>query len=475
MSGLSAKAAAVLRWLESPHWWALAIILPAVVATHLSVAAVTIRHSNQDSVASDQGAEMWLAATSRTDLLPQRTDGVRHPLWSWLARHIYTDDAPAFFTKGKWLNTALCVVFLCALGVAVTRWLDPLATGNLLLLCSLGILLVRGTYFQPEPLYYMLSFLAGVFVWPLLRGAAGWLYPVFGFVCGLAYLSKPSLLPFLLAFAAAFVLRAILTKIRREQNWPLGKNFLWLALAMVTFGLMLVPLGRFSHEAFGKPFFNYTKYWMWMDDFETEAWPWQTKYPGGEQLKTLPKNETPSLAWYFQRHSVPDALQRGLSGAGEITVRFFWPEEKLSGGAFFWRSSGKKWSQPLAHRGVYLLMLVALCAALFCLAGKPARCRLADSGNLAFAACLLITTALYVGLYGWYYPIGRGDRFMGSLWIPFVFLLVWWASSLRRIAKRPLADTAYLAFHAVILLSLLVQVAGIFWRFQQGIHLVTRN
>jgi hypothetical protein len=99
-----------------------------VVAIHLIAAAVTIRHSNQDPVASDQGAEMWLAATARDDLVPQRTDGVRHPLWSWIARVAYTEDKQVFFERGKWLNTLLCVAFLCGLGIAVARWLDPLAT-----------------------------------------------------------------------------------------------------------------------------------------------------------------------------------------------------------------------------------------------------------------------------------------------------------------------------------------------------------
>src|SRR5262245_26603551 len=96
-------------WLRPAGWRGLAVIVPVVVAIHWLAAAVTIRHSNQDEKASDQGAEMWLAATARADVLPQRTDGVRHPLWSWVARHAYTEDAAVFFTRGKWINTAICV------------------------------------------------------------------------------------------------------------------------------------------------------------------------------------------------------------------------------------------------------------------------------------------------------------------------------------------------------------------------------
>ncbi|MGA9577631.1 MAG: hypothetical protein WBV90_08430, partial [Terrimicrobiaceae bacterium] len=112
--------ASALRWLEAHRWHALALTLPMVVAIHLVAAAVTIRHSNQDPVASDQGAEMWLAATARDDFLPQRTDGVRHPLWSWIARFAYTEGKQEFFERGKWLNTLICIAFLIGLGVAVT-------------------------------------------------------------------------------------------------------------------------------------------------------------------------------------------------------------------------------------------------------------------------------------------------------------------------------------------------------------------
>ena len=172
------SATSALQWLHMHRWRALVFTLTGVAAVHLIAASVTIRHSNQDPVASDQGAEMWLAATSRADLFPQRTDGVRHPLWSWVARFLYTENEAKFFQRGKWLNTLVCVLFLCGLGVAVTRWLDPLATANLLLLASLGILLVRGTYFQPEPFYYLWFFLAAILGWRILRGASLWVYGV---------------------------------------------------------------------------------------------------------------------------------------------------------------------------------------------------------------------------------------------------------------------------------------------------------
>jgi hypothetical protein len=37
------------------------------------------------------------------------------------------------------------------------------------------------------------------------------------------------------------------------------------------------------------------------------------------------------------------------------------------------------------------------------------------------------TFAAFALLYGWYTPIGRGDRFMLSLWVPLVFTLMTWS------------------------------------------------
>ena len=469
------RAASALRWLEAHRWHALGLTLAMVVAIHLVAAAVTIRHSNQDPVASDQGAEMWLAATARDDFFPRRTDGVRHPLWSWIARFAYIEGKQEFFERGKWLNTLIGIAFLIGLGVAVTRWLDPLATANLLLLSSLGILLVRGTYFQPEPLYYILLFVAALLAWRILRDGSVWLHVAFGIVCGLAYLSKPSVAPFLAVYVMAFALRAALAVRAPDSNWSVGRNVAGMGIALAIVMVMLVPLAVFSATHFGKPLFNYTKYWMWMDDFMTEAWPFQDKYPGRAQLEQLPLEETPSLSWYFRRHGIGEAANRLGAGTREVIVRFFFPEAKVPLRGILWRPAGKKWEQPIAHRGIYLLLLGALCA--FLIAGS--RTTLIDSlrrpenvSCLAFAALLAI---VYPVLYGWYWPIGRGDRFMGSLWIPCVFALVWAAHVLRRRADSRLGDAAYFVTHTAILLSLLWQAAGMLWRFSAGVFLVTRN
>ena len=103
-------APAILQWLEARRWKVLAVTLPVVLLLHFSAAAVTVRKSNLDWRPSDQFAEVYLANAARGDVVPLRTDGVRHPLWSWtvghLAGHLYVEgeEKEAFFTRGKWIN-----------------------------------------------------------------------------------------------------------------------------------------------------------------------------------------------------------------------------------------------------------------------------------------------------------------------------------------------------------------------------------
>lgn len=467
---------APMKALLTCRWPFLVVILAAVLGIHFFAASITIRNSNQDSNASDQGAEMWLAQTSREDIYPQRTDGVRHPLFSWIARATVVDDHAEFFARGKWLNTALCLAFLTVLGIAAARFLDPLALANLLFLSSLGILLVRGAYFQPEPLYYIAFFASALLAWRILRDPDPeiWHYAVFGILLGIAFLSKPSLAPFLVVFCGALALRIVIDRFTGEPGIPwripgvLG--------AFLILAAMITPLGIFSYKHFGKPFFNYPKIWMWMDDFDTEAWPWQTKYPGRTQLEALTRDQIPSASNYFKKHTAADASKRLFDGIDQVKTRFLFPESKLRWHAFLWKTGEKRWEQPLAHRGIYLIALAALVVILAAFSWRDLPSWFTKSENISCAALVIGTAIIYLSLYGWYWPIGRGDRFMGSLWIPSVFLLVAQASNLLKSPRVGiLGERLYLAAHAVILLSLILQSASLLWLLTHGVYLTTRN
>jgi ABC-type Fe3+ transport system permease subunit len=75
-------------------------------------------------------------------------------------------------------------------------------------------------------------------------------------------LAKPSFEPFLLAFGATFAFRAALPLFCDRKNWPPLKNSLLLAVGLGLMALIVLPLGRYSKEAYGKAFFAYPRFWM---------------------------------------------------------------------------------------------------------------------------------------------------------------------------------------------------------------------
>jgi hypothetical protein len=80
------------------------------------------------------------------------------------------------------------------------------------------------------------------------------------------------------------------------------------------------------------------------------------------------------------------------------------------------------------------------------------------------AAIVLVVAGSFVGyalLYGWYTPIGRGDRFMLSLYAPMVLSLVWACEALIKRARRRKAGRWFFASYLTAQWLLL---AALVWR-----------
>ncbi|MCB1237885.1 MAG: hypothetical protein KDM91_22660, partial [Verrucomicrobiae bacterium] len=169
---------------------------------------------------------------------PHYTDGVVNPLWPWVAARFATEDHEAFFRRGKWFNLIVTMVFLVALGVVTARAFSLPSAIAVLLLAGLGGMLPRAPYFQPEPIYYILLFLAWAAALSLLRKNHLWLYGLIGGLLGLAYLAKTSVQPFLLVFFGVTLLRTLVAwwtgrrKADRgdSDGWSVPNQFIGLAV-----------------------------------------------------------------------------------------------------------------------------------------------------------------------------------------------------------------------------------------------------
>ena len=139
----------------------------------------------------------------------------------------------------------------------------------------------------------------------------------------LAFLAKPSLLPFLIVFALAFCLRALLALNSGTPEWRAGRNLAGMVLVAAILAVMLPPLALFSEKYFGSPLFNYTKYWMWMDDFMTEAWPFSGQVSWAGAARAIAAGRETFSQMYFQKHGLDDAPKRPSSGTWEVFSSFF--------------------------------------------------------------------------------------------------------------------------------------------------------
>ncbi len=399
-----------------------------------------IYETNRDRRSSDQQAAIDLARASRGDPWPMRTNAVSNNLFAWTAAAtVWDENEHTFFLRGKWVNTTVCAVALAGACAAIyTAW-GALPALVFLMLAGFGALLPRAVYFQPEPFYLILFTACAVCGFILLTRNPWWLYGVFGLCAGFAYLAKPGISPLLAAWFGAGLVRLAMHAWpsgwwpgpARTPHWHPLRYAIGCALAMAAGGAVVAPLGVWSAHHLGKPFFNMAPYWMWQDDYGKESVPLLVNHGSALRMRSLPPEDIPSAARWFSMHTSEEAFQRLADGVWGKLSRFIAPTETS-------RRDGAPHRRVLAHRGWLLagvLCSAAVLGMVSFLRGPPfLRLKVPfwrpEAAQTLFAAG---GAALYTLAYGWYEPIGRGDRFMMTLYIP---LLLWGLHGLAQAGKR---------------------------------------
>jgi len=447
----------------SLHWLGLSFFLALFGFFYIFLGDKLILQTNRDPARSDQSHNMTLAmraqATQSLDFgengfsgslkkwAPHYTDGVVNPLWPWISAWVIPqgtgvsepggnlDRRHTFFQRGKWLNLLMTGGFVLVLGMVVGWNYSLVGTINLVVLAGLGAFLPRSAYFQPEPLYYMLFFLTWACGIVILRKNSLWLYAVMGLFSGLAYLAKGSVTPLLIVFLIAGAYRFLATLFppllfgfargQPETEWSCRNHFLGLVFFAFAFITTAGPRLEYANRYYGDPFHSYPKYWMWMDDF-SEGFTWMNEHPTRARLKAIPDNERPGPRRYFRTHSVEEVEQRFRNGVGHVFGRFFTPpRQKVK------KDKMRPWKQLLPLRGYYLgwLALSFVILAIIHARNRPADPAASSDLRLRHAAFPIMVFVFgsfltYAAAYAWYVPIGKGDRFMLSLYAPLAFSLI---------------------------------------------------
>ncbi|TLD69330.1 hypothetical protein FEM03_18345 [Phragmitibacter flavus] len=437
-------------------------------------------HTDKNMFGGDQMHNMRLATQAKADLdpdftqgftpalknfFPHRTDGVVQPLWPWVAAwlvepgHQITEEVMvskqgrpedySLFNKGRWFNVFVTATFLVFLGIAACKKLSLPAACNLILLGGFGALLPRAAYFQPEPLYFIFFFLTWVACISALKNNSLWIYAVIGVVSGLAYMTKSSIQPLLAGFVIASSLRCVWEifstrsqdlQMSGTHRWHWRNHVVGLVMLGVAHFMTIGPRLTTSYEQFGDMFHSYPAYWMWMDDFEEKGFQWMVDHPNAEALAAIPADQKPSAGNYVRTHTPEQIQQRLLSGTQAKVTEFLLPAQTERNKKI---EKQKPWRGIFEARGWYLVALSGiLLVTLLILPWSAPKAQ--HAGHLIFKPGISVIVFFVVGslvgytlLFGWYHPIGRGDRFMMSLYLPLVFTLIWGADSIvKRIQQR---------------------------------------
>ncbi|MEM0895541.1 MAG: hypothetical protein AAGJ79_01555 [Verrucomicrobiota bacterium] len=436
------------------------------------LATILIQHTNQDRERSDQQNNIRLAHEAKEqrespeswrDVLPHHTDGVVNPLWPWTASFLIDEGESDrdIFVQGKWLNTVISGAGLVFIALYLSRRWSLFGVFTFLFLVGFGAFLKRGTYFQPEPLSFLLILASWICALQLLERPRIPVFALLGLFSGFAYLAKSSIQVLLLGFFGVLVLQVALAAFGKG-SLP-AKRCLLLstggaALSILVFLAIASPRLLESQEKFGSAFHSWPALWMWNDTFEEGA-ALMTRHP---DPATIPAEEKPSFGNYIRNAEEGAPGERMSFGLDWTMQNFFHPTR-----ARVHPKNQKPWKRILPDRGNYLYGLASLAVGLALLFLLLHRKGEGDSpGDSPFPVAwftktvfVLGTFASYTLAYSWYAIIGKGDRFLLSLYGPLVLSLIWAADALARwFRDQPRLKLLYPAYGAAMV-TLLVFVA----------------
>jgi len=459
---------------------AVALLAPA----YFTIGDGLVRQVNQEVGASDQLANIWLARDAAGDWYPHRSSYIQ-PLWPWVSGWVADLDDTAYFVNGKRLNLAIGFGMMVVLFVGGAVALAPVPGYVLGLLGGMGVLLQRAHYFHPEPLLYGFFIATCVLMVPTFFRNRWWFYAGWAICLGLAYLAKASvgllLMVYLGATAVLWLARkgflpSWLTGQGDAGPWSFCRHAAGTLLGVLLAGIVAAPNLAFKYRVHDDLFFSPAKYWMWCDDWDTEAYPLYERLWSAKSRAAFPPGELPTAGNYLRKHGWVHAGKRWAEGLHVVGQRFLVPPRKVPTALFWQRQGGaeargepeKVWRYILPARGLYLVLLAGMVGFLWIdrrrTEGPPL---FRQPGGLAAAAFVVALLLGYWLAFGWYAVIGKGERFSLMLYLPLLTALLAAGWSLARGGDRR-AVVIYAATVSVLLLHALVQIARILLSPQFG-------
>ncbi|MBI5928967.1 MAG: hypothetical protein HY862_06645, partial [Chloroflexi bacterium] len=392
-----------------PIWQILTLvgIFGLSIVLYWHAAQRSLESVNTDMKSNDQSAYMGYAKKIYRTQGNYPGDGARAPLYPTLQAIHYSSSLSeqAFFERGKELNVILSIVLLGALFLIFLRYLQPFTAINLFLITTFTVFVFKAPYFQPELLYYFVSFCAFLGMLKLMVKPDWRLGVLTGELLGFAHLIKPSILPGIGIFIVVYISQwgfNIYVNRHHLTRSTFHHSGLTLLGVILIFLLVCAPQLYHNKQTFGSYFYNVNStFYVWYDSW-AEVAQGTRAHGDREGWPKMPTDQIPTLTSYLYTHTPHEIMQRFRTGLKESKLKHC--EEFNYGYCRYMR---------LYSRAALLLGSLALPVY-----GYAYIKRYFFAG--VFSALYLV---VYLLLYAWFVPINGGQRFMLSLFLPFMFLM----------------------------------------------------
>ena len=422
---------------------ALLLVIGALV--FLERSTVNGRQANTRISRTDQGAYIKYAISQRDSdfsVVGRRNRMPAYP--ALLALFMDKGETPdAFFDKGKQINLWLTLAVLVFLAVVFLRAFPRHHALNLLFLAAFTVFAFKAAYVQAEVLYYFLSFAAFLLCWNFFRKPNLLAALLAGGLFALVHLTKASILPGLLVFLVFYPLDTIWQFYRGKNRATLRplKRLAVTVIVGLAFLAAVFPYISKSKEIYGRYFYNVNStFYIWCDSWEDAES--RTKAAGDRKgWPDMPEDEIPSLKNYLRTHDAGQIAGRIFTGISRVF-------NSMAGAyGYLWFSLAY-----LAFAGWIVFYKRLVIWRLFQARPFP---------TLAIFSCLL---GYYI-LIAWYSQIIQGNRFVLSLFLPFLFSIAMFIFTFSRKMQIPWRGgttiSALLAFNTAISIWLVIQIVYI--------------
>jgi hypothetical protein len=437
-------------------WTFYLLLVATAMVGYFWLGNALLRQTNLDVTTSDQLANIALARQSADDWFPHRSTYIQ-PLWPWVSRLVLEQDDNDYFLRGRKLNLAIGAAVTLLIFIAGAAFIAPVPGYTMGLVAGFAVFLQRAHYFHPEPLLYFFFALCVLLMVLSLRVNRWWFYAGWGLSFGLAYLAKASISPLVAVYAGATIVLLLaragllpgkMVASAGADSWSLGRHLVGTFAALLLAAAIIAPNAVFKQRVHGDPFFSPTKYWMWCDDWDTEAYPLYERIWSSGSRAAFPPGELPTMRNYLRKHGAVHALQRLGEGMSYMGERFLLPGRKTVPAVFVITQKGNEergepdriWRFIMPARGLYLAVLAAVACFLLIdryRRGGPPLWR--TPSGLAACAFVVAMLLVYWLAFGWYAAIGKGERFSLMLYIPVLVAAVTagWILSRNSVGRWP--------------------------------------